>query len=293
MRKAVIPLLLLFLGLQLPAQQALNNDAVIKLTKAGLSDDLIVSTINAQAGTYDTSADGLIALKVAGVSDRVVTAMVSKEAAAQAGAPAPPADAPIPPLQPMPESTPVNAAPSAPAQPMPAATATYAAPGLPPGIDEVGVYYQDRSGAWAEVTSEIVNFKTGGVLKTMATDGLVKGDMNGHIQGAHGKTTATFPVLIAVYVPEGTSITEYQLLRLRTHNNSREFRSVTGGIIHSSGGATRDAVDFAHQKIAPRLYQITLDSSLGRGEYGLLPPGAIGSANMASSGKIYSFSITE
>ena len=54
------------------AQQALNNDSVIKLVKAGLSDDLIVSTINASPGTYDTSVEGLIALKSAGVSDKVL-----------------------------------------------------------------------------------------------------------------------------------------------------------------------------------------------------------------------------
>ena len=53
----------------LVAQQSLNNDSIIKLVKAGLSDDLIVSTISASPGTYDTSADGLIALKSAGASD--------------------------------------------------------------------------------------------------------------------------------------------------------------------------------------------------------------------------------
>jgi hypothetical protein len=63
--------------------------------------------------------------------------------------------------------------------------------------------------------------------------------------------------------------------------------------MHVSGGATRDAVEFDSTKIAPRVYQITLQQSLGRGEYGLLPPGAYGSSNLGSSGKIYSVSITE
>jgi len=99
--------------------------------------------------------------------------------------------------------------------------------------------------------------------------------------------------VLAVYVPEGTAITEYQLLRLRTNSDSREFRSVTGGVVHVSGGATRDAVEFKFDKIAPRVYQITLDASYGKGEYGLLPPGATGSSNMGSSGKIYSVSVME
>jgi hypothetical protein len=243
------------------AQQAMNNDAVIKMVKAGLSDDIIVGSISSQPGQYDTSADGLIALKSAGASDKVVGAIVSKASGASA--------APV------------------------AAAAPAAGNGLPPGIDEVGVYYKDKDGAWVEAPSEIVNFKSGGFLKSMATDGLVKGDMNGHMQGPNGKVKVTFPVVLAVYTPEGTGITEYQLLRLRAHPDNREFRSTTGGVFHSSGGATRDSVDFKSEKIAPRLYEITLDSSLGKGEYGLLPPGAVSSTNMASGGKIYSFSVPE
>jgi hypothetical protein len=59
-------------------QQQLNNESVSKLAKAGLSDDLIISTVNAAPGAYDTSADGLINLKSAGLSDRVISAIVLK-----------------------------------------------------------------------------------------------------------------------------------------------------------------------------------------------------------------------
>ena len=110
MRKSFIALVFLAFCPLLVAQQALNNDAVIKLVKAGLSDDLIVSTVNAQAGIYDTSTDGLIALKTAGVSDRVVAAIVGKASAVAAAA-----AAPIPALPPMPAQGPVvdsNAAPA-------------------------------------------------------------------------------------------------------------------------------------------------------------------------------------
>ena len=93
MRKNILAVLFLAICPVLFAQQALNNDSVIKLVKAGLSDDLIVSTINSQAGKYDTSTDGLIALKTAGVSDRVVTAIEAKVAEA-----AQPAQPPVPPL---------------------------------------------------------------------------------------------------------------------------------------------------------------------------------------------------
>jgi hypothetical protein len=84
---------------QQPASQALDNDAVIRLVKARLSDDLIASTIANSPGAYDVSADGMIALKSAGVSDRVVSAMVLK-----ANAAAQPATAPTPGLPPVPAS---------------------------------------------------------------------------------------------------------------------------------------------------------------------------------------------
>jgi len=93
--------------LAVTAQQTLNNDAIVKLVKAGLSDDLIVTTINAQSGSYDTSADGIIALKAAGASDKVVAAIVTKVSGT--------AQAPAPPQQP---SAPRNdAAPEVPPEP--------------------------------------------------------------------------------------------------------------------------------------------------------------------------------
>jgi hypothetical protein len=82
------------------SSQELSNDAVIKLLKAGLSDELIISTINSLPGTYDTSPEGLIALKAGRVSDKVVAAIVLRTAfppavvKAQAAAPAPEGAAP-------------------------------------------------------------------------------------------------------------------------------------------------------------------------------------------------------
>ena len=259
MRKFLLATLFVAVCAALAAQQAMNNDSVIKMIKAGLSEDIIVGSINSQPGQYDTSADGLIALKTAGASDKVVGAMISK---ASGLAPA-------------------------------AAPAAAASNGLPPGIDEIGVYMKDTSGNWVALMPEVVNFKTGGALKSFATRGIVKEDMNGHIEGVKAKTTATLPVVFAVYTQDGTAITEYQLLRLRPNSDSREFRSMTGGVFHSSGGAKRDSVDFQATKLATRLYQITIDPTMGKGEYGLLPPGATSSSNMASAGKIYTVSITE
>ena len=63
------------------AQQSLDNDAVLRLVKAGLSDSAIVGMVNAQPGKYSTSADDVIALKSSGVSDKIIAAMVNKGSA--------------------------------------------------------------------------------------------------------------------------------------------------------------------------------------------------------------------
>jgi hypothetical protein len=89
------------------------------------------------------------------------------------------------------------------------------------------------------------------------------------------------------------AITEYQLLRLRDSKNAREFRTVTGGVMHVSGGATRDMVPFDSKKTAPRTYEIVLPN-LGSDDYGLLPPGGGDSgSNSGRIGKIYSFRLIE
>lgn len=262
MRRFLLGLSIGLLAAAALAQQALNNDAVIKLVKAGLSDDLIVTTINASPGSYDTSANGLIALKGAGASDKVVQAIVLK---ASGGATVGTAGG---------------------------AAAGGAVTGLPAAVDSVGVYYQDAGGNWQEANAEVVNFKTGGAVKHLASVGIVKEDMNGLIVGTKAKLDLKMPANFIFYVPEGRSPGEYQLLRLRVNKDSREFRSSTGGVVHEKGGAERDMVDYTSKKIAPRAYQITLGGEVGKGEYGFLPPlDTVSEKSIASSGKMYTFTL--
>jgi hypothetical protein len=236
------------------AQSELNNDSVIKMVKAGLGEDVIVSMIKTQPGKYKVDPDGVIELKQAGISEKIMNAMIEKNSNG---------------------------------------STTSIVPAAAPVVDEVGIYYMNKDNKWVELLPEVVNWKTGGVLKRMATDGIVKGDVNGHLEGKTSKYSLNTPLHFLIYAPEGVAITEYQLLRLHDSGNSREFRSVTGGVVHSSGGAQRDTIDFEGKKLAPRLYDIILGSDVTAGEYGFLPPGATSSSNMASSGKMYTFHVIE
>jgi hypothetical protein len=60
------------------AQQPLNDASIAQLVKAGLSEDLILTSIASSPGSYDMAPEKLIELKQAGVSDKVLSAMMQK-----------------------------------------------------------------------------------------------------------------------------------------------------------------------------------------------------------------------
>ncbi len=274
MRNRVLSFLLLMSSVVF-AQEALNNASIAKLVKAGLSEDLIVTTINSSSGNYDTSANGLIALKKAGASDKVIGAVLLKASGA------------------------TTAAPVASPAPVHEATAGSAdgvvlgSGGLPAGVDSIGIYYLDKDGSnWQEVPAEVVNFKAGGALKHYASAGVLKGEMAGIVGGNRSSLNLKVPASFILYVPEGRAPGEYQLLQLHVNADSREFRAANGGIVHDAGGALRDVRDFSSKKIAPRVYLIQLGEDMDRGEYGFLPPSDVPvGGSIPTASKLYSFAL--
>ena len=261
MRKALCAVLFLVFCPFLVAQQALNNDSIIRMVKAQLSDDVIVATINASPGAYDTSADGLIALKQAGVSNKVIDAIEAKGSSSPVFEVVPP---PPPP----------------------------ALPPLPPGVDNIGAYYKDSGGNWQPLPSEVVIFQSGGVVKHVASAGLVKEDLNGLVGGMRSRLVVTTPVTFILHVPQGRTASDYELVRLHVVANNRQFQSVTGGLIHESSSSLRDEIDFTSKEIGPSAYQIVLSNELGEGEFGFLAPqDALSPKTPASSGQIFTFAI--
>jgi len=60
-------------------QQALNNAAIVKLTKAGFKEKTIISIIGTRIPNFDLSPDRMIELKRNGVSEKVIMAMLSRQ----------------------------------------------------------------------------------------------------------------------------------------------------------------------------------------------------------------------
>jgi hypothetical protein len=254
----------------LPAQQTLDNDAVIKLSRAGVSDDLLITSINASPGHYDVSPDGLIALKAAKLSDKVVAAIVlkanGKSAMIAAQEPAFKSESGYPATGPN---------------------------GLPPGIEDVGVYYRDPGGKWIQMQPETVVFQSADKIADIVSAGIVRSDLNGKIDGPHAQVTAQLPVVFAVYLGPNVEITEFVLLELHPTAKNRSFLSAEAGFLHTEPRAQRDQINFQPEKLAPRLYQITLPADEGSGEFGLLAPDVKRTSNKEVTAKIYTVSATE
>ena len=234
----------------------LQNGAIIEMVKAGFDEETIVALIGTRSTNFDTSVQALVMLKNSGVSEKVIRAMVLDVSSRN------------------------TTSPASEKRPGSHSSHSYLA---------IGVYVR-KEGTLVEVPPEVATWKTGGFLKSMATAGLTSGHVNGVISSPHSRTQLSVPIEFVIITVEGTSVADYQLLKLKKKKNRREFRATTGGIIHASGGAQKNLVRFDYDKTAPRTYEIKLPA-LEIGEYGFLAPGAVMSASAASIGKIYSFGL--
>ncbi len=246
------------------AQTSLDNSAIVKMVKAGLGDGVILSMVQNQPGNYSVTPDTMVQLKQAGVPDDVLAAMASKNSNAA-------------PLN-------NNAAPPA--------EQSAAIGGDPYDAMDIGVYRQVQ-GQWVEVPTETVNWKSGGFLKSIATDGIVKGDINGHLDGGASRTTVNTPMQFLIIAPDGNEATNFELVRMHAKGNQREFRTVTGGVFHASGGTSRDAVSFDEKRVERHVYTVDLPNDLAKGEYAFLALGFSGSTAGGSVGKAFTFRVGE
>ncbi|HEY6946832.1 MAG TPA: hypothetical protein VI431_16965 [Candidatus Acidoferrum sp.] len=276
---AFIAVLLLIPSLSLAQSgKPLTNDDVVQMVKGGFDESTTIAAIEAADTNFDTSVQALLALKAASVSEKIISSMLAatkKKAEAAKGA-APDATAPAAPA----------AAPN---------------PDVP---EDVGLYVKLK-GSLAEVYAEIVDWKSGGVGKSLLTGGFTKGHINAVVSGPKSKLQIGEPMEFIIKCAEGVTPSEYMLLKLDEKNDRREFRAVTGGVYHASGGAEKNAIKFDFQKIAPRTYKIVL-TGLKKGEYGFLPPGggSVGGVGGGASGgtvqggsmqsgKLYTFGVIE
>ena len=184
-------------------KSALSNQDILAMQRVQFPDSTIIKTIHVNDTDFDFSAAALVTLKGAGVSQTVIDAML-------------------------------------------AAGTNKKKDGGPPNgqisvessgkttdlLGAVGVYVAQGNKLTA-VEPEIVNWRTGGVLKSIATVGLDKGHVNGTVSGPTSRLSLASPpqlmsdtTVFYFHCLEGTSAAEYQLLRLWGKGDRREFRAV-------------------------------------------------------------------
>ncbi len=245
-----------------PAAQTkqLDNDAIIKMTKAELGDNIIVTAVRMQPGSYMTAPDDLIALKSAGVSQAVISAMLARNSGMQ--------------QRPAPQRVEITP--------------------LSPNTDDPGVYFKNKQGQWEMMGPELVRYRDGGALKSLVTNNIVKKDENGVVSGPKSKLSISPGTEVMILSPNlQTDSVEYVVLRLRPKSDRREFRVKTGNVFHSETGTDRDALEIPIHKVSSRLFGFTVPHDLTKGEYGVLAPWSAGGAGIGHAGKLYTFSINE
>ena len=257
-------------------RKRLTNQDVIEMTKLGLSDDVIITKIRKayDAGTdtvrFDTSVEGLKALKAANISEPVMKVMIN---------PAPPPAA-------------ISASPMT------------IDSSLPP--PEVGVYWQDEGKFVLVQGQTVANAKAGGKAGSMFTYGLRNQHWDATIEGPISKNIVRDrrPVFY-LYVPDGADSSDYVLLKLNKKGDRREFQIGSfGGITGGKSGVQREKeVQFHAEHVGIRVYKLTLDEPLKPGEYGFFMGTGIGNTMTASrggsrsggaaSGRVWDFTIPQ
>ena len=256
-----------------------TNQDVIEMAKLGLSDDVIITKIRQayEAGTdavsFDTSVDGLKALKAANVPDSVIKVMIN---------PAPP------PATVVAGTSPISVDPN-----------------LPP--PEVGVYWRDEGKFVLVQGQAVTNTKTGGKAGSFFSDGLRNQHWDATIEGHTSKNVVRDrrPIFY-LYVPDGDDSSDYVLIKLNKKSDHREFQIGSfGGITGGKSGVQKDKeVPFRAEHIGIRIYKITLlDEALKPGEYAFFMgtgqsntmAGARGGnrSGGSASGRVWDFTIPE
>lgn len=255
----------------------LANQDIIDMVGLGISSDVIIAKIRSANGqdslAFDTSVEGLKTLKAANVPDDVLKVMIN---------PAP--------------------------QPVAIAGGVVAAgadPNFPP--PEVGVYWKDGHTFVPIEGQTLSQSKVGGRAGSFFTDGMRSEHWDAFVNGPTSKNRVKDrQPQFYFYVPDGTSASDFVLLRLNKKGDRREFQIGSfGGVTAGKSGVKRDKeLPFKYEHVAIRTFRITLDSDLKPGEYGFFMGtgqsammagnrGASGTSGGSTSGRIFDFTVPE
>lgn len=242
-------------------QETLTNEGIVNLVKSGMGEELILNVIDKQPVSFSLGANDLVALKNAGVSEKVIAAMLNKSKGGSAAT----------------SATSGSAAASS--------TASTAASGSAKPISAPGLYYRKNNEAF-ELLSEDVEWKSAGGMKSIASAGIIKKDLKGNIAGPSSRNFLQIPFEILISPPPGMTINDYILLPLRPDKGKREF---IVGPVNQKSGVAKGAIPFGVEKVGNNAFRMVFQQPLAPGEYGILSTRA--ASDLQATNKMFTFRV--
>ncbi len=237
-------------------QEVMTNETVIQMVKAGFSENVILAKMRSSQTKFDTRTEALIALKQAGVSEKVMSAIISGGA--------PPASAP---------------AASAPAASAPAAVAT-----APPGSHR-GPIYHVSGGKQVELIGISGDIETSRApFSGRKTELVLPGNK------AKYRTSDRQPVFLSASEPA-----DVPLVKLDPGKNDRNLRVSSSfrsgpysGSTSQRGIRPEDRVDVEAERDNRGFFRIRPRAPLPPGEYAFVLTRSSGTIPM---GTVYDFGV--
>jgi hypothetical protein len=235
------------------AQEVLTNDSVIQMVKAGLPEAVVVAKIKSTATKFDLKTDSLVSLKKAGVSDKVLEAMV----AAGSGAGSSTAAAPTP------------------APPAPALAAG--------ALKNQDVIYQLIGDKYVEMFATSANLETNMAFFQSKSEVVLEG------RKAQYRIKEKQPVFLSTYSSTDAPLVK---LKPGDSNNDRNLKIGSGAFMpfggtQKMGVRNEDKIAISIERDARGFYKVTPAAPLPPGEYGFILATGFG----AGSGKVYDFGV--
>ena len=257
MRVVVTLILVAAVSLSLPgatsvAQEVLTNDSVIQMVKAGLPEAVVIAKIKSTSSKFDLKTDSLVSLKKAGVTDKVLEAMV---AAGSGAAPSTAAATPAPP-----------------------------APALAAGaLKTQDVIYQLVAGKYVELFATSANLETNMAFFQSKSEVVLEG------KKAQYRTSEKQPVFLSTYSSTDAPLVK---LKPGDEHNDRNLKIGSGAFMpfggtQKMGVRNEDKIPVTIERDARGFYKVTPSAALAPGEYGFILATGFG----AGSGKIYDFGV--
>jgi hypothetical protein len=256
-RVVLILILVAAVSLSLPgatslAQEVLTNDSVIQMVKAGLPEAVVIAKIKSTSTKFDLKTDLLVSLKKAGVSDKVLEAMV-----AAGSGPAP------------------STAGAMPAPPAPAVAAG--------ALKNQDVIYQLVAGKYVEMFATSANLETNMAFFQSKSEVVLEG------KKAQYRTSEKQPVFLSTYSSTDAPLVR---LKQGDEHNDRNLKIGSGAFMpfggtQKMGVRNEDKIAVSIERDPRGFYKVTPSAPLAPGEYGFILATGFG----AGSGKVYDFGV--